>query len=594
MKFIVSTAYCLLATQPMTIASTVDMSALTEPTQGTEQTLSASELSIQRIVNDIMMDQGKCGKYTVHNLDAVAGLIQGLNGERNELTKFIHPAEIISSLALSQLSNEDRSTLFSRLPNLPSDIKESETPLVMQVFLFAASAFGKDTAPVYVYATRPAEKNEPVNTMWEDELSALGEKVAELEKKFGYIRAIDMSLDIEVAQTEYNITALSGPIFKSLFPTLVDYYKFFADFGVLEMQNSLGSILLENSEDRECLDGALKYLKMAADQGHKNAQHNYGTALGEAGFSEDAFFYFQIAANHGNMVAQHNCGVALLNGIGVARDTKRAFKYFRLAALSGLKDAQVNCVRMLKNNELDSEDARTAFHDYKLMAEQGYIDAQFEIGSILDNGLKSISVEHFEIGSIVRYGPDIISVDHIEAFKYYKMAADQGHAAAQYNCGISLVNGEGISENKIEAFRYFQLAANQGYVDAQHSCGVMLYNGEGIDVNLPEAFRYFKMVADQGCMYSQYRYGTLLLNENGPQQNNTQALKYFKLAADQGHSESQFKCGEILNNGDGVERNLPEALQYYRRAATQGQIPAKWKMHDLMPETWDMPTEPRP
>ena len=454
-KLVLSSALCLLATQPMTLASTAEMSALTESAQGTEQTLPASSLSVTRIVNDIMIDQGQCGKYTIYNLDAVAGLMQGLDDYHRELARFIHPAEVLSPVRLNSLSAEEKSDLLRQLPHAPSEIRESATPIMMQVFVFCSSAFGKGTSPIYVYATRPEEAHDAVSTTWKDELSALDGKVADLEKNFGYLRAIDISLDISVGATEYDKTSLRDPIFKALFPNLVDYYQFFSDFGVIEMQNSLGCLLLKNSNDRA---GALKYLKMAVVNGHKHAHHNYATALSEAGFSEDAFFYFQIAADYGSILAQYNCGSMLANGIGVARDTKKAFKYFKLAAENGFKEAQFSCALMLDRGEGVVQDYTEALIYFKRAADQGDVRAQYECGMLL-------------------YSGEGIAVNKVEAFKYFEMAANQHHAIAQYNCGLLLFEGEGVRESKFEATVYFIRAARQGHLDAINKMNQLMPDG---------------------------------------------------------------------------------------------------------------------
>jgi tetratricopeptide (TPR) repeat protein len=52
-----------------------------------------------------------------------------------------------------------------------------------------------------------------------------------------------------------------------------------------------------------------------------------------------------------------------------------------------------------------------------------------------------------------------------EAKQYYKLAADQGRAAAQYNLGL-LYRQEGKIE---EAKQYYKLAADQGHVEAQNN-----------------------------------------------------------------------------------------------------------------------------
>jgi TPR repeat protein len=57
-----------------------------------------------------------------------------------------------------------------------------------------------------------------------------------------------------------------------------------------------------------------------------------------------------------------------------------------------------------------------------------------------------------------------------EAARLYKLAADQGDAAAQYNLGVLYAEGRGgLAKNDQEAVRLYKLAADQGHAAAQYS-----------------------------------------------------------------------------------------------------------------------------
>ena len=57
--------------------------------------------------------------------------------------------------------------------------------------------------------------------------------------------------------------------------------------------------------------------------------------------------------------------------------------------------------------------------------------------------------------------------DDKEAVKWYRLAAEQGHAQAQYNLGLMYANGEGVPEDDKEAVKWYRLAAEQGHAQAQ-------------------------------------------------------------------------------------------------------------------------------
>ena len=61
-----------------------------------------------------------------------------------------------------------------------------------------------------------------------------------------------------------------------------------------------------------------------------------------------------------------------------------------------------------------------------------------------------------------------VTEDDAEAVKWYRKAADQGHASAQYNLGLMYQYGKGVPENKSEALKWYRKAAAQGHEKAQN------------------------------------------------------------------------------------------------------------------------------
>jgi hypothetical protein len=59
-----------------------------------------------------------------------------------------------------------------------------------------------------------------------------------------------------------------------------------------------------------------------------------------------------------------------------------------------------------------------------------------------------------------------VAQDYAEAARLYRLAAEQGHVAAQFNLGSMFENGEGVAQDRGEAIRLYRLAAAQGDADA--------------------------------------------------------------------------------------------------------------------------------
>jgi TPR repeat protein len=54
----------------------------------------------------------------------------------------------------------------------------------------------------------------------------------------------------------------------------------------------------------------------------------------------------------------------------------------------------------------------------------------------------------------------------VEAVRWYRLAADQGEAWAQYSLGRMYEDGRGVRRDRVEAVRWYRLAAAQGLEQA--------------------------------------------------------------------------------------------------------------------------------
>jgi TPR repeat protein len=117
-----------------------------------------------------------------------------------------------------------------------------------------------------------------------------------------------------------------------------------------------------------------------------------------------------------------------------------------------------------------------SFEDTLRLAEEGNADAQGNLGYMHVTG-------------------EGVPQDHAEAVKWYRLAADQGLAEAQYNLGVSYYDGP---QNYAEAEKWFRLAAGQGFANANFNLGVMYAIGQGVSVNYATAYAWFNIAAAFG------------------------------------------------------------------------------------------------
>ena len=55
-----------------------------------------------------------------------------------------------------------------------------------------------------------------------------------------------------------------------------------------------------------------------------------------------------------------------------------------------------------------------------------------------------------------------VAKDDRQAVYWYRKAADQGNANAQYNLGVMYENGEGVAKDDKQAVYWYRKAADQG------------------------------------------------------------------------------------------------------------------------------------
>jgi hypothetical protein len=102
----------------------------------------------------------------------------------------------------------------------------------------------------------------------------------------------------------------------------------------------------------------------------------------------------------------------------------------------------------------------------------------------------------YKLGEKYYFGNGV-EKDSEKAIKWYRKAADQGHAKAQYSLGVMYDSGEGVEEDDEQAVDWYRKAAGQGHAMAQSNLGAMYYNGEGVEKNIRRAYLWMSLAANQ-------------------------------------------------------------------------------------------------
>ena len=77
------------------------------------------------------------------------------------------------------------------------------------------------------------------------------------------------------------------------------------------------------------------------------------------------------------------------------------------------------------------------------------------------------------------------------AMKWYRKAAEQGYADAEWRLGTMYANGESVAEDYLEAEKWLRLAASHGHPNGYFWLGHLHLHGLGVSRNVSEAVRFF-------------------------------------------------------------------------------------------------------
>jgi TPR repeat protein len=154
---------------------------------------------------------------------------------------------------------------------------------------------------------------------------------------------------------------------------------------------------------------------------------------------------------------------------------------------------------------VDAADRSRARRWLQQAAEAGYAPAQFELGSYYDAAnaepidhmlwfQKAADQGHPEAQRFVAMHEDAVG-HHELATEWFRKAAENGEAAAQFELGIRLRVGSFADREPTQAAHWLRRAADQGHAGALFVLGVMFERGEGVRSHAGAAQQCFRLAA---------------------------------------------------------------------------------------------------
>jgi hypothetical protein len=133
--------------------------------------------------------------------------------------------------------------------------------------------------------------------------------------------------------------------------------------------------------------------------------------------------------------------------------------------------------------------------------------------------------------------------DFAAALSLLRPLAEKGNTIAQHNLGVSYFQGEGVAKDLKEAEKWFRLAAEKGHAPAQSSLGLMKLMSK----DYKEALKWVQLSADQGYAPSQVNLGIMYYEGQGVARNHVRAHMWMSLAALAGDANAAGYRDEIAS-----------------------------------------------
>ena len=359
---------------------------------------------------------------------------------------------------------------------------------------------------------------------------------------------------------------------------------------------------LGRGTDQDLVKAAECYRK-ASKAGCSFAQRSLGLMYldGSGGLprsESEALKLFREAANNGLASAQYNLGMMYVLGKGTRRNETEAVKWLQKAADQGDARAWSNLGEMhqdgrggLKKNE------QKALECYSKACDQGYEKIRPRFNELkkkfqVQNRISKIEVpknfqqgdmdpeSQFEMGKKYSLGTGTRQ-NSFEAAKWFRKAAERGHADAQNNLGMSYLEGIGVRRDASEALKWFKKSAEQEFSDAQNNLGFLYCQGRGVRQSYSKGAKWFRKAAEQGDADAQATLGALYKDGNGVPQSDQEAAKWFRMSAEQGNPKAQETLGMMYFMGKGVPKDHLKAVEWLHKAADQGCSEAQELLVDL-------------
>ncbi|WII09731.1 ATP-binding cassette domain-containing protein [Methanomassiliicoccales archaeon LGM-DZ1] len=369
-----------------------------------------------------------------------------------------------------------------------------------------------------------------------------------------------------------------------------------------------------------------EWIRKASDQGHPQAQVEYGDMLAKEGKDEEAMFLYQSAVNMGNGDAKLRISAAgPQNGF---RDELRK----AAVAIGQLGDSldQFRCGDTLLKLALSNDGRREAFDWFVKSAGQGYPPAMHQAAVMCRDGagipkdpkkMEAYLTEASGRGFMpsitlladLYFRGKVIPRDERKAFALYLRGAELGNGNCMYQTAVMMRDGVGTEVDLDGSRKWFSLYSfsslgwnciqvadrmrTSGAPDADfmEKCyesaamqGIAPGAGNAINASLAQGndewkqqIERMRFLAENGNADAMRRMGNFYYSGIGVVKDYAEALRWYQSAAMNSDSWSANRVGEMYRDGKGAAEDIAKAAEMFRKASHNGNTVALGNIIDL-------------
>ena len=178
---------------------------------------------------------------------------------------------------------------------------------------------------------------------------------------------------------------------------------------------------------------------------------------------------------------------------------------------------------------------------------------------------------------------DLVPRDFVQAADWYRKAAEQGYAPAQYSLGMLFQQKEsGIMKDDAQAAAWLRKAADQGNAQAQAALGLCFTLGQGVPQDDAQAAAWYQKAVAQNNADAMVGLALLYERGHGVAKDGKQAIALLQQAAKLGSPDAEYQLGIAFENGQDVKKDKNQAIDWYRKAGQQGNQWAQFNLGQML------------